>query len=202
MAYKLPSGRTVQTTTPDQVKLAIQQASGAHRTGSELDDEGLRAHLVDRALITDQRHLLPASFGQEHAQRQAKAKVRETATMAGKSLSEIYDMAVSRVDGVLNPANGTGFLLAKSAAAAPPPKWADWPEVASQTRDAIYDVAKANGCKVTSIDIDMTTPAEAHEALKKAAAYQEQAERLIDRGSADAYRALARKTLKEAGLDQ
>jgi hypothetical protein len=190
-SFTTTGGQVIPTESESQVRDAIRLADQAHKNvgdGGGWDDPRLRAHLTARAKARGIPHIIPAGWGRESAGKSA-------------GVTELYKLDVSRVDAVATPANGIGTLLMKSLPSPPAAKWADWPTVARQTGEAIKAIAKANGCALRSAEIEMTTPAEAHEALKKAAEYRRMADTLTDRASADSYRQLAKKILKEAGME-
>jgi hypothetical protein len=76
----------------------------------------------------------------------------------------------------------------------------DGPRVNRELSRVIKDVLKSSGCSLTTATVEYVTPPERAEALSKAFEYRQMAERLTDGASADSYRALAKKTLQEAGL--
>lgn len=107
-SYRLPSGRVIPTETPDHVRAAVGQAKAAHRTGGELDNQGLRAHLIGRAAAIGAKHLIPASWAHESA--------GKSSADIDALITELEQFDPTRVDGVASAANGFGFLLTKAAA--------------------------------------------------------------------------------------
>ena len=78
-------------------------------------------------------------------------------------------------------------------------QWTD-ARVGREMRDAVAGVAKAANCGVASMTIDVITPAERAEALRKAFDYKQLAGRVIDQAQAATYRDMAAAELKKAGI--
>lgn len=99
--------------------------------------------------------------------------------------------------------HGMGQMIppswASSAAGKSAGQWSD-ARLLSETRSAVYDVAKRAGCTIRSMEIEIITPAEAVAALSKASDLRRMADRLTDLAAADSYRQLAKQTLERVGM--
>lgn len=73
-------------------------------------------------------------------------------------------------------------------------------EVQRETLAALRAVSKASGCTIKLAGLEVTTPPERAAALAKAFDYRQTAGRMVNQAEAAAYRDLAARTLKEAGL--
>jgi hypothetical protein len=172
-AFRFSADRVVPGLLVAEVNELIVEAKAAFGLGGDVDSSAFRAWLVRRCKALG----LPVpQFGVD-ASRQGRGGRMSAGEAAAAGVTEITKMLPSRIDGVLRPANGAGWLLRKAGG----------------------EVAPGLAHKAAKAARKAASRAEKAEILAEAEAYAREAARMSDPAMAKGYADLAKELRAEAG---